>query len=82
MLSATRGFIAFSQRYFATWASTALNGSSRSNRSAPLYNARAMDKRCFCPPDKLSPLDPTSVWSPAGSADRSSISAEALRAAA
>mmetsp|Transcript_62188 Transcript_62188/g.85478 ORF Transcript_62188/g.85478 Transcript_62188/m.85478 type:complete len:174 (-) Transcript_62188:355-876(-) len=49
--------------------------------SASAYTARAIATRCFCPPDRLMPFSPISVWSPAGRILRSSSRAQASRIA-
>mmetsp|Transcript_17516 Transcript_17516/g.28444 ORF Transcript_17516/g.28444 Transcript_17516/m.28444 type:complete len:82 (+) Transcript_17516:383-628(+) len=45
--------------------SNALVASSRSKICGSLMKARAIATRCFCPPDSLLPLGPTSVSKPA-----------------
>mmetsp|Transcript_64218 Transcript_64218/g.129084 ORF Transcript_64218/g.129084 Transcript_64218/m.129084 type:complete len:99 (-) Transcript_64218:89-385(-) len=61
----------------ATCESTALKQSSNRYTSASAYTARAMATRCFCPPDRLMPFSPISVWSPSGSCCKSDVSAHA-----
>mmetsp|Transcript_17649 Transcript_17649/g.28219 ORF Transcript_17649/g.28219 Transcript_17649/m.28219 type:complete len:136 (-) Transcript_17649:269-676(-) len=56
---------------WATCESTADKGSSKTYKFEFEYTARAMQTRCFCPPDKLMPRSPISVLSPAGRASRS-----------
>mmetsp|Transcript_7299 Transcript_7299/g.13724 ORF Transcript_7299/g.13724 Transcript_7299/m.13724 type:complete len:94 (-) Transcript_7299:397-678(-) len=47
-------------------ASNALVASSRSRTWGLRTNARAMEMRCFCPPDSCTPRFPTSVSYPSG----------------
>mmetsp|Transcript_19610 Transcript_19610/g.28309 ORF Transcript_19610/g.28309 Transcript_19610/m.28309 type:complete len:97 (-) Transcript_19610:2274-2564(-) len=61
----------------ATWESTALRGSSIRYTSARWYTARARATRCFWPPERLIPLSPISVMSPAGRMWRSGRRAQA-----
>mmetsp|Transcript_12347 Transcript_12347/g.22061 ORF Transcript_12347/g.22061 Transcript_12347/m.22061 type:complete len:97 (+) Transcript_12347:2305-2595(+) len=61
----------------ATWLSTAERGSSSRYTSARWYTARARATRCFCPPLRLIPRSPISVWSPEGSWSRSGSRAQA-----
>mmetsp|Transcript_31750 Transcript_31750/g.80970 ORF Transcript_31750/g.80970 Transcript_31750/m.80970 type:complete len:202 (-) Transcript_31750:1255-1860(-) len=49
--------------------------------SAPAYTARAMDTRCFWPPDSVTPRSPISVRSPLGRISRSGPSCAAVSAA-
>mmetsp|Transcript_58832 Transcript_58832/g.187800 ORF Transcript_58832/g.187800 Transcript_58832/m.187800 type:complete len:141 (+) Transcript_58832:2071-2493(+) len=63
-----------SKRAAPTCVSTADRGSSRRTMSASAYTARAMDTRCFCPPERVTPRSPISVWSPKGSRSRSWLS--------
>mmetsp|Transcript_8718 Transcript_8718/g.16919 ORF Transcript_8718/g.16919 Transcript_8718/m.16919 type:complete len:94 (+) Transcript_8718:331-612(+) len=55
----------FSKTSLPTCASSAEKGSSSRYTSQSAYTARAMLTRCFCPPERLMPLSPISVWSPA-----------------
>lgn len=56
--------IAFVHIYFPTCGSKALNGSSSKYISASLYSALASEILALCPPESVTPLLPTTVWSP------------------
>lgn len=56
--------IALWKIFFPTYASRALRQSSIKYMSESAYNARAIEIRCFCPPDKFTPFSPISVSSP------------------
>mmetsp|Transcript_18893 Transcript_18893/g.40883 ORF Transcript_18893/g.40883 Transcript_18893/m.40883 type:complete len:163 (+) Transcript_18893:2171-2659(+) len=45
-------------------ASSALRGSSKRAMSGLEYTTRANETRCFCPPERVTPRSPISVWSP------------------
>mmetsp|Transcript_38858 Transcript_38858/g.62569 ORF Transcript_38858/g.62569 Transcript_38858/m.62569 type:complete len:86 (-) Transcript_38858:2264-2521(-) len=65
-----------STRCSATAASTAAKGSSAINTCGSANNALAIAKRCFCPPESVTPRSPTAVSKPSGNCSRSSSRAD------
>mmetsp|Transcript_63107 Transcript_63107/g.169212 ORF Transcript_63107/g.169212 Transcript_63107/m.169212 type:complete len:97 (-) Transcript_63107:755-1045(-) len=63
---------------FPTRPSTAASGSSATTNFGFAYKARAIAMRCCCPPDKVAPLSPISVRSPATMSSRSDSNSERL----
>mmetsp|Transcript_28764 Transcript_28764/g.42268 ORF Transcript_28764/g.42268 Transcript_28764/m.42268 type:complete len:83 (+) Transcript_28764:170-418(+) len=53
-------------------ASNAEVASSNSSIRQSVISARAMDMRCFCPPDNFTPRSPTRVSYPSGQDDMKS----------
>ncbi len=51
---------------FSVLVSTALRQSSRITISGFLISARAIETRCFCPPERVTPRSPTMVSKPCG----------------
>ena len=52
--------------FCSLWLSNEAVASSSTSISGSRYKARAMDNRCFCPPDKLFPCSCTWLLNPAG----------------
>mmetsp|Transcript_9368 Transcript_9368/g.17261 ORF Transcript_9368/g.17261 Transcript_9368/m.17261 type:complete len:113 (+) Transcript_9368:2172-2510(+) len=63
-----------SNTFEATPGSSALKGSSRITMLLLEYAARARLTRAFCPPERLMPCSPTTVWSPSSSSSKSCAS--------
>eukprot|EP00659_Diplonema_papillatum_P000353 gene353-biopygen367 len=67
--SASAGAHAYCEKHSSnsllpTKLSTADSGSSANRREGDVYNPRAMQSLCICPPDRVVPRSPSSVSSP------------------
>ena len=51
----------FARMVRSVWVSTADTESSRIRMGASLISARAMEMRCFCPPETVTPRSPRTV---------------------
>ncbi|MNT06751.1 hypothetical protein D3C72_1414320 [compost metagenome] len=64
----------------SVFVSTAERQSSKINTLGSLIKARAMDTRCFCPPERVIPRSPTAVSNPSSKAIILSYTAASLAA--